>query len=362
MSLATCLGRVRLRPCTTTLRLGRQRVLTTTAPAGHKLRAVFLNGERLDYDGRLDYERLTEEVNITWHAASSPSEVADRVAGHEVVINKEMPLSADLIAAFPPSVRLICEAGTGFNNIDVAAARAKGITVTNIPTYSTEAMAHMAITFVMALSCSLWPQAQAMGRGERAHIERCHLGGWTHFELTGKSLGLVGGLGTIGQRVASLGQALGLHVISSSRTAPAGLRPDGVEVAPLDELLARSDFVSIHCPLNAETKGLIGAAALARMRPSAYIINTARGAIIEESALVDALRHRRIAGAALDVYGEASAPPPPPPSNSPLYALDNVLLTPHIGWQRLETRQRVLSMVAENIASYSRGTPTNVVS
>ena len=248
---------------------------------------------------------------MTWHAASDPEkpeEIASRVEGHDVVVNKEMAISRQLIDALPPSVRLICEAGTGFNNVDVAAAAARGITVCNIPTYATEAMAHMAITFVMALSCSLGPQAAALARGERAHVDRCHLGGWAHFELTGKRLGLVGGLGTIGMRVATVGQALGMRVLVSSRSAAPGVRPDGIEVLPLSELLSLSDFVSVHCPLNEETRGLIGPVALKRMKSTAYVINTARGAIIDEEALVQALRERRIAGAALDVFGEGSEP------------------------------------------------------
>ena len=116
------------------------------------------------------------------------------------------------------------------------------------------------------------------------------------------------------------------------------------------------------CPLNAETRGLLDASALALMKPTAYVVNTARGAIIDQDALVAALRERRIAGAALDVFGEGSAPPPPPPADSPLYGLDNVILTPHIGWQRLETRQRIVEMVAENIEAFVRGERLNVVS
>ena len=134
-----------------------------------RLRAVFLNAERLDYDGRLDYAPLTDAVSVTWHAASEPDrpdEIVSRVSGHDVVINKEMPLTRSLIESFPPSVRLICEAGTGYNNVDVAAAAARGIAVCNIPTYATEAMAHMAITIVMSLSCSLGPQAATQYHAE----------------------------------------------------------------------------------------------------------------------------------------------------------------------------------------------------
>ena len=132
-------------------------------------------------------------------------------------------------------------------------------------------------------------------------------------------------------------------------------RDDGVTVCSVDELLRRSDFVSIHCPLNVETKGFFNDAKFRKMKPSAFVVNTARGAIIDETALIAALREGRIAGAALDVYGEGSAPPPPLDNSSPLYEFENVVLTPHIGWQRLETRQRVVDSVATSIEEYVRG-------
>ena len=133
-----------------------------------------------------------------------------------------------------------------------------------------------------------------------------------------------------------------------------------VTVVSLDELLETSDFVSIHCPLNANTKGLIGRVELARMKPTSFIINTARGSIIDQDALVEALSSKRIAGAALAVFGEGSAPPPALPANHPLYALDNVMLTPHIGWQRLESRQRVVDMVADNCVSFLKDGSSNI--
>ena len=347
---------------------GVARRLATSASS--RLRVVALNASRIDFDGRVNYDKLAAmgksggvELNLTRYDSCDPDaleEIAERVDGHEVVINKEMPMSRALIAQFPSSVRLICEAGTGFNNIDLAAAKERGITVCNIPTYSTEAMAHMAITFVMAQACSLVPQMRALATGDRAHFDRCHLGSWDHFELNGRTIGLIGGLGTIGQRVATIAQALGMHVIATSRRHQPGLF-FGVEVAPMSELLRRSDFVSIHCPLNADTRGLIDAEALKLMKPTAYIVNTARGAIIDEAALIDALKEKRIAGAALDVMGEGAAPPPPHPPDHPLFALDNVILTPHIGWQRLESRQRVVEQVTNNIVRFAQGRPINQV-
>ena len=243
---------------------------------------------------------------------------------------------------------------TGFNNIDMEAARRKGITVSNIPTYSTEAMAHIAITMMLNLSCSFMQQQKRLALGDRMGW-RC-LGDLPHFEIHGKTIGLIGGRGTIGTRVTDIALAMGMNVLISSRTLTPSSKP-GVEIVPVPELLQRSDFVSIHCPLNDQTRGSIGASEIAMMKPSAFIINTARGAIINEAELVEALRSGAIAGAALDVQETE-----PLAVDSPLFDLPNVVLTPHIGWQRRETRQRMVDTVVDNCKAYLSGSPINVVS
>jgi len=321
-----------------------------------KPRCVFLNAARLDFDSRIDYSKLEALADVTKHDATAPEDVAAAAKGATIVVNKEMPLDATTIAALPASVKLLCEAGTGYNNIDLKACAARGLEVANVPTYASDAMAHMAITQIMALACSLWPQAQALARGDTTYLQQSHLGQLTHMELTGKTLGLIGG-GTIGGRVAAIARCLGMEVVVAD---PSGKAPEGCELVELDALLARSDFVSVQCPLNEHTKGLVGAAELARMKPTAYLVNTARGSIVDLDALVEALKARRIAGAALDVFGEGSAPPPALPADHPLYALDNVILTPHIGWQRAESRQRVVDMVADSVAAHLAGELPNI--
>ena len=172
-------------------------------------------------------------------------------------------------------------------------------------------------------------------------------------ETEQKVIGLVGGTGAIGQQVARLANALGMKVLVWSRSATT---TDEWDAVSLDELLSRSDFVSIHCPLNEHTRGLIDASAMAKMKPTARIINTARGAVINESDLIHALQNNIIAGAALDVQERE-----PPQEDSPLYTMPQVYLTPHIGWKRLETRQRLIDSVATTIARYLAGDPINVV-
>ena len=323
-------------------------------------KVVLVNAQRLDFDQRLDFTALALTGTVVRHYEDCPSDakIAELCEGAVVIVNKEIPLSAALIAALPASVKLICEAGTGFNNIAMEAARARGILVTNVPAYSQDAVAQLVVTFVLNFSCSMVAQQRMLQEGDRSNfIGSLQL---PHFELAGKTIGLVGGRGNIGTKVARLCVALGMRVLISSRDTEKPAAVEGSAIASsLDELLAESDFVSLHCPLTDATHHLIGAAALAKMKSTAFLVNTARGAVVDERALCEALGADSppIAGAALDVQEVE-----PPPADSPLYTLPNVVLTPHIGWKRLETRQRLMAGVVANIKAFQAGSPTNLVS
>lgn len=314
---------------------------------------VLLNAGRVNFDGSLDYAPLEAVAAVVAHEASDVEQIVERVHGASVVITKEMRVPGDVIRRFPPSVRAICEAGTGFNNIDGAAAREMGIAVCNVPSYSTEAVAHLVLTAILNFSSSLHLQLRMLATGDRSNFgDALQV---PHFELGAKVLGLVGGSGAIGSKVADLALALGMRVLVSSRT-PKPVDARGVETVGLDALLEGSDFISVHCPLTPTTTGLIDAKALAKCKSTAFLINTARGAVIREADLIAALQAGGLAGAALDVQEQE-----PPPADSPLYTLPNVILTPHLGWQRRETRQRLLEMVAANAKAAIAGAPTNVV-
>lgn len=313
---------------------------------------VFLNAAKLNFDNQLDFTPLTGLTTYTSYPDSKTMDILERVTDQNIVITKELALDGKLIEQFPPSVRLICEAGTGYNNIDTATARGKNIAVCNIPSYSTEAVAQMAITFILNLSCSLVQQQIMLRHGDRSNFTD-HLK-VPHFELQGKKLGIIG-YGAIGREVIRIARALGMEILVNSRTP----RPDAdpaISFVSLEELLGQSDFISIHCPLTPATRYLINRESLALMKPSAYIVNTSRGPIIKESDLIEALRNGVIAGAGLDVQELE----PPEPDN-PLYQMDNVILTPHIGWKRLESRQRLIRLMADNIAAFLKGAPANVV-
>ncbi len=315
-------------------------------------KTVFLNSAKLDFDSKLDFSPLSQLTTFTKYDSSTDEEIIQRVQGYEVVITKELPVGKELIDQFPPSVKVICEAGTGYNNIDIVAARAKNIAVCNVPTYSTEAVATMAITQVLNLSCSMIQQQNMLQRKNFDNFTKSLQ--VPHFEVQGKTLGIIGG-GAIGRHAMKIALVLGMKVLIFDMYPQPVDNPD-VSYVPLEELLAKSDFITIHCPLTASTKHLINKDTLALMKPTAYIVNTARGPIIKEVDLIEALQNGKIAGAALDVQEQE-----PPELNNPLFTMDNVIMTPHIGWRRLESRQRLIQLTADNIAAFEKGTPTNVV-
>ena len=310
------------------------------------LKTVVLNSERMNYDGKLDLSALSSEVKE--YASTEQDQILERVQGMDVVVTKEMPVDGDTIARFPDSVQLICEAGTGYNNIDIEAARARGITVCNIPAYSTERVAHTAIMMILNLSSSMQIQQAMLARGDRSNFTKSMQ--VRHEEV----LGIVGA-GNIGREVIKVAQALGMKVLAYVRTPRAD--EDNLKYVSFEELLKQSDYISLHCPLTPQTRHMINKETIAMMKPTAYIINTGRGALIDEPALIEALKEGRIAGAGLDVQETE-----PPVQDNPLYDMPNVILTPHMGWKGLETRQRLVSILAANIQAFDEGRPQNVVS
>ena len=311
-------------------------------------KVVVLNAAKMNYDGRLDFSNLSPEIVV--YDDTQPSEFFERIEGAAAIVTKEMPVSAEMIAQFPDSVKLICEAGTGYNNIAIGAARERGITVCNVPAYSSHRVAHTAIMLMLNLSSTMQTQIAMLAKGDRSNFtEYLKV---PHVELNGKTLGVIGA-GNIGQQVIRVAQAMDMKILAYSRT-PKDLA--GVEFVSLETLLKESDYVSLHCPLNDNTRHLINEQTLALMKPTAFLINTSRGALIDEPALIRVLQEGKIAGAGLDVQETE-----PPVEDNPLYTLENVVLTPHMGWKGQETRQRMVDIVAEDINGFFAGTPVNVV-
>ncbi|WP_363297120.1 NAD(P)-dependent oxidoreductase [uncultured Veillonella sp.] len=313
-------------------------------------RVVVVNAGKMNYDHLLDFSILSNDVQV--YDYSTNAELIERIQGATVIVTKEIPVTAELLSQFPDTVKLIVEAGTGYNNIDLNAAKERGITVCNIPAYSTERVAHTVIMMILNFASTMQKQIGMLAKGDRSNFTK-HLQ-VSHTEVNGKTLGVVGA-GHIGMEVIKVAKALGMNILVHTRTPKAD--GDGIRYVSLDELLENSDYITLHCPLNDQTKHMINKETIAKMKPSAVIINTGRGPLINEADLCEALAAKRIAGAGLDVQEVE-----PPVEDSPLYTLDNVIITPHMGWKGLETRQRLVGIIRDNVQAFFKGEPINVVS
>ena len=313
-------------------------------------RVVVVNASKMNYDQALDFSVLSSDVQV--YNDSTNEELIERIQGARVVVTKELPVGADLLSQFPDTVKLIVEAGTGYNNIDLNGAKERGITVCNIPAYSTERVAHTVIMMILNFASTMQKQIGMLAKGDRSNFTKYLQ--VSHTEVNGKTLGVVGA-GHIGMEVIKVAKALGMNILVHTRTPKAD--GDGIRYVSLDELLENSDYITLHCPLNDQTKHIINKEAIGKMKPSAVIVNTGRGPLINEADLCEALAAKRIAGAGLDVQEVE-----PPAEDSPLYTLDNVIITPHMGWKGLETRQRLVGIIRDNVQAFFKGEPINVVS
>ena len=313
---------------------------------------VFLDRDTAD-NGDLDLSAL-EAVLPDWkyYGMSPPDTVAARIKGAAVVVSNKVRLNETLLRQ-AGDLRLICVAATGTNNVDLDAAARLGIKVCNVRAYATPSVVQHVFALLLALSTRLLDYHRAVRAGRWQQSPYFCLFDYPVGEVAGKRLGIVG-YGELGRGVAAVAKAFGMQVLIAQR-------PGGKPVAgrlPLEELLPQVDVLSLHCPLNAHTRGLIGKRAFAQMKPEAVLINTARGGIVDERALVKALREGRLGGAGIDVLSEE-----PPVHGNPLLEADipNLIVTPHVAWASRESRQRLIDAVAENIRAYLKGRPQNLV-
>lgn len=315
-------------------------------------KAVFLDSATVDA-GDIDWTSLQEVVgDLVSHEVTATTEVQARIGDADIVISNKVHLdSATLEAA--RALELVCVAATGTNNVDLVAAKRLGIPVCNVRDYATPAVAQHVFALTLALATGLVPYREAVRNGAWGRTDQFCLLDFPIFELAGKTLGIVG-LGVLGRAVAKIAEAFGMTVLIAQR--PGG-EPQAGRV-PLDELLARVDVLSLHCPLTPKTRGLIGQRELARMKPTALLINTARGGIVDETALAVALRNHVIGGAGFDVLTTE-----PPREGNPLLAADipNLIVTPHTAWASRESRQRLVDELALNIRAFTEGQPRNLV-
>lgn len=304
--------------------------------------------------GDLDWTPLASLGSVTVHDRSPATSVLERAAGADVLITNKTLLDAGTIAALP-GLRYVGLLSTGTNVIDLAAASQAGVTVTNVPGYSTPGVAQAVFALLLELTNRTGHHSDEVRRGRwAASPDFCWWDG-DLIELEGLTLGIVG-YGAIGRRVAAIGQAFGMQVIANSRSKPAGTREGEVTFASANDIFAEADVLSLHCPLTPETDGLVNAARLGSMKPTSFLINTARGGLVVEADLADALNSGRIAGAGLDVLSQE-----PPPASNPLLTAANCVISPHIAWATRNARQRLIHEVAANLRGFLEGRPRNVV-
>lgn len=301
-------------------------------------------GVDLDLASKLDF------CHARFEKRPAQDDLARVIGDSEGIFCSKIPMTAEVMDACP-NLKYIGLTATGYNNIDLAAAKARGITVTNIPAYSTDAVAQMTFSFILQFATSLIDYASSTQRGDWTRSEFFCYFPYPLTELAGKTLGLLG-LGAIGEKVAKIGAAFGMRVIYHSRSQ----KDCPYQWVSREELFRQSDFLSLHCPLTPETEKTVNGESLGWMKKSAYLVNTSRGGVIEEEALARALNEERIAGFAADVLTTE-----PQSHDCPLIGAKNCILTPHVAWAPKETRIRLLGILVENLRSYLAGTPKNVV-
>jgi glycerate dehydrogenase len=313
---------------------------------------VVLDGFTLN-PGDLSWEELKALGNCTVYERTPAPEIVSRAAPAEIVLTNKTPLNRETLARLT-LLRYIGVLATGYNIVDVNAARERSIPVTNVPSYGTMSVAQVVFAHLLNLT-----------HGMAHHTGEVHKGRWSAspdfsfwdtplVELSGKVMGIIG-LGRIGSAVAQIARALGMEVIAFDRSAVAPATA-GVRLVSLDDVFAQSDVLTLHCPLTEETTRLVNREHLAMMKPTAFLINTSRGPLIDEPALAEALEQGVIAGAGLDVLSAE-----PPPADHPLIRARNCFITPHFAWASTAARRRLMDEVVNNVRAFLGGTPRNVV-
>jgi glycerate dehydrogenase len=318
-------------------------------------RIVFLDAATY---GDTPLRRFSNRWDCTIYQVTSPDETIHRLSGHSIAVTNKVVIDRPVLSS-PEAMdlKLIAVAATGTDIIDREEAAKRGVKVCNVPGYATQSVAQFTMALILELATCAGKYAGAVKSGEWQKSPVFSLLTYRTMELRGKKLGIVG-YGNIGLAVAQMARGFGMDVLVGARPGSKGPIPS--DRVSLDQLFGESDVISLHCPLTPETRNLINARTLSMMKPTAFLVNTARGALIDEIALIDALRKERIAAAALDVITKE-----PPPTDHPIIQaarqMDNLMVTPHTAWSARETRERLLQEVEENISAFLSGKPRNIV-
>ena len=303
--------------------------------------------------GDLDWTPIRSLGDVTFYDRTNPDELVERAKDAEILLVNKVKLSRETLEQLP-KLRYIGVTATGYDIIDVAAARERGIIVTNVKGYSTNSVAQLTFALLLELTHHVGQHADSVRAGEWVASPDFSYSKSPLVELAGKTLGLVG-YGDIGRKVAEIGRAFGMNVLVNRR----GTQPEAGEdvlVVDRETLFSQSDVVSLHCPTTPDTIGFVNRALLSRMKPTACLLNTSRGSLLNEADVADALNAGTIAGVGLDVLSVE-----PPSADNPLLTARNCVITPHVAWASFEARQRLMGLVADNIRAFLGGAPKNVV-
>ena len=316
------------------------------------MKLVVLDGYT-ENPGDLSWDALRQFGDVTVYDRTDESDVIERIAGADIVITNKTPVRAEAIAS-DSALKYITVLATGYDIVDVAAARERGIAVSNVPSYGTAAVAQFAIAMLLEICHHVAHHSETVHDGRWSSCPDWCYWDYPLIELDGKTMGIIG-FGRIGQQTGRIAKALGMHVLAT------GSRPNdsGREIADyveLDELLSRSDVIALHCPLFPSTRGIISRENIAKMKDGVILLNNARGALIDEQALADALNSGKVYAAGLDVVSTEPIRP-----DNPLLKAKNCIITPHISWAPKEARERIMDCTVENIRSFLAGSPVNVV-
>lgn len=317
------------------------------------MKIVILDGKALN-PGDLSYDHLGQYGEVTiYQRTETEAETIERIGDSEIVLVNKVPITEAVLSACP-NIKLICVQATGYNIVDCKACASRGIPVTNVPTYGTAAVAQFTMALILEMCHRVGLHNHSVHQGDWAKAESFCYWLTPQMELAGKTLGIIG-FGRIGQAVGKLAAAFGMKVITYNRSES----EEGRKIADyvdLDTLFTQSDIISLHCPLFPETEKIINTANIAKMKDGAMLVNTARGGLVEEKALVEALESGKLRYAAVDVVSQE-----PMRADNPLLKTRKCIITPHIAWAPVESRQRLMDCVEENIRCYLGGHPQNVV-
>ena len=315
------------------------------------MKIVILDGGTTN-PGDVSWEPIAALGDLTVYDSTPPEQVIPRAEDADALIINRIALTRETLEQLP-KLRFIGMLATGYNTVDTAAARDLGIPVCNVPLYCVEMVAQQAFTLLLSLCGNVHRYSETVRAGKWQEAVAMNYQGYPLFELYGKTLGIVG-YGSIGKCVAKLGLALGMNILLYSRTKKDA--PEGCRWVDLDTLFAESDVVSLHCPLNDKTAGLVNEHLLSLMKPTSFLINTSRGGVVDSQALADVLNSGKLAGAGVDVMAQE-----PPAADDLLLTAKNCVISPHIAWASKEARERLIRIVADNLQAFQSGTPQNAV-